>query len=140
MPFGYCALRTEFKGMVMMKLKYPNMRNELLDHLQALSDSYYQEEVWVKGRPWPGIEHDELDYAVHFMFDDTCLSRDPAGAIGWFLNDDEEVAAVGRVVAALQHIFSTYGTELDDAAYIAKPEWLHVLSAANDAKELLLMS
>lgn len=119
-------------------MKYPEMRHELIDHLQALSDINYQRDVWSGQYQHPEIEHDELDYAVHFLFDDTCLAENPSKAIGWFLNNEKEAQTVKDLVTALEEVFHIYGTNLDDADYIEKPEWSKVLQAAYNAKIIIV--
>ncbi len=53
----------------MNKLKHPDMREELIQHLFALSDADYQYRVLVLGGAdeKTGTIHDEFDYAVHFF-------------------------------------------------------------------------
>ena len=126
------------EDMVLAEMKYPEMRMELIGHLQALSDINYQRDVWGDHKQCTGVKHDELDYAVHFFFDDTCLSENPAAAIGWFLKDEGEAAAIKVLVAALERVFDIYGTKLDDSVYIETPEWLDVLNAAAEARALVV--
>src|SRR3546814_12036119 len=87
-------------------LMYPNMRDELLDYLGGLADLDYQQKVWVRGEPHPGIQHDELDYALHFLFDDTDLAESPEKSIGVFLLDKEEARVVHCVAQALDALRS----------------------------------
>ncbi len=113
-----------------MELKYPNMREELVDYLSGLSDLDYQRNVWVAGKSPPGIVHDELDYAIHFIFDDTCLAKNFSSEIGDILFNQEEADAVDALVDALNYIFGKYGLNLTDSGYIEKPERTSVLQAA----------
>lgn len=112
-----------------MKLEYPKMRAELLEYLGQLSN--------------PGLcrpqktEPDPLDYIVHFLFDDTSLSDEPGRALGYFLNNQEEVRAVSRVVSALDRVLDVHGTEQPDEFYLKQPEWQAVASTARKAYELL---
>ena len=119
--------------MELTKLIYPNMRSELIDHLSALADPEYQERVWVKHQPAPGIEYDEFDYVVHFLFDDTSLATDPESCIGWYLTNEREVVAVRIVVNSINVLFDKCGKCLKDSEYLAKPEWLDVVAAAKTA-------
>ncbi|GKX58676.1 SCO4402 family protein [Leminorella grimontii] len=121
------------------QLKYPEMRKELIDYLHGLSDREYQQRAWVEGRR-PGGGHDELDYAVHFLFDDTDLASEPASLIGWILTGKDEADAVANVVGALDIVFDKYGTGLEDREYLVKDEWDDVLFMAKNAKEVLLSS
>jgi ABC-type glycerol-3-phosphate transport system substrate-binding protein len=111
-------------------MKYPEMRVELLGYLKDLSDFDYQKDCWVNGKCPAGIQHDELDYSVHFLFDDTGLADDPDGQIGVFLNSKEEAEVVEFLCKKLQKIFDIYGTDLSDQEYINCPEWKDVIDAA----------
>lgn len=122
------------------KIKYPNMREELIGHLKALSNKEYQESIWVRGESQPGVTHDELDYVIHFIYDDTCLGDDPDAAIGWFLLGHEEAKTIRNLVGHLNSVFAKYGLELTDEEYIGKSEWADVIQAATTSINLLLSS
>src|SRR3546814_11564142 len=98
--------------------RYPNMRDELLDYLGGVAYAHYQQKVWVRGQPQPGIEHDELDYGLHFLFDDTDLAQSPEKTIGVFLLNKEEARAVHSVTQSLDALLTQYGAELSDAEYL----------------------
>lgn len=117
----------------MSDVKYPEMRKELVSHLQALSDPAYQRRVWVAGNREGSIQHDEFDYAVHFLFDDTQLADDPGSTIGWILRDSCEADRIATLVNAMEGIFQKYGTGLSDAQYISLAEWNVVVDAARRA-------
>lgn len=119
------------------KLMYPNMREELLEYLGGLADVDYQQKVWVRGEPHPGVQHDELDYALHFLFDDTDLAATPEKSIGVFLLNKEEARLVHSVTQALDSLLTQYGVELSDAEYLAKPEWIKVVDSARVALDTL---
>lgn len=114
------------------------MRNELIDYLTSLSDVDYQRSVWVNGEVRDDVVHDELDYAVHFIFDDTCLGSNPAQAIGDILKDENEAKYIMSLVEEMEYIFEKYGNNLSDNEYISKPEWRGVLQAASDAKKIII--
>lgn len=109
------------KKLKLSQLKYSGMREELIDYIDGLSNKEYQHQAWVEDKR-PGGEHDELDYAVHFLYDDTDLADDPGSMIGWILTGEDEVSAITRLVDALNTVFNTYGIELTDKEYIAKNE------------------
>jgi hypothetical protein len=121
------------------QLKYPEMREELIDYLHGLSDREYQYQAWVEDKR-PGGGHDELDYAIHFLYDDTDLANDPISLIGWILTGKEEAEVIINLVKALDIIFDKYGTELADKEYLVKKEWGNVLSMAKKAERVLLSS
>jgi len=120
--------------MELSALKYPHMRDELIDHVKALSDVAYQQKYWIRGEVSDEVEHDELDYAIHFMYDDTCLSRNPSEAIGLFLKNDHEAALVGDLIAALERVLNIYGAKLRDEEYLQTSEWKDVISRAGKLK------
>lgn len=121
----------------MSEIRYPEMRKELVSHLQALSDPDYQRRVWVEKGKEGGIEHDEFDYAVHFLYDDTQLAEDPRSTIGWILNDDSEAKLIESLVRTIEVIFEAHGTGLSDAQYIDLPEWGGVVNAARKALSII---
>lgn len=123
--------------MELTKLTYPDMRGELLEHLSELSDSGYQKMYWVDGQQDGAVLHDEMDYSIHFIYDDTCLGSDASKAIGWFLKNENEAGAIRKLVCSLDSIFERYGNQLSDAEYISKPEWKQVIASAREAYELL---
>lgn len=118
-------------------IKYAKMREEFIGHVNALSDKQYQENSWVNSVTNEDVIHDEMDYAIHFIYDDTCLADDPMRAIGWFLVDESEANCSRELIAALNTVFDKYGTKEDDAFYINSPEWELVLNCAKKLKELL---
>lgn len=113
-----------------MKLTYPEMRTELIAHLEDLSD---RRTIETKG-PTGSL----LDYAVHFLFDDTVLAEDPTRAIGWFLFDEHEASIVHAVTQALNRVFDIYGTEMSDREYANCPEWDGVTEASKVAYTTLV--
>lgn len=121
----------------MIDVKYPEMRTELIEHLKALSNTDYQQRVWVLGESDGATVHDEFDYAVHYLYDDTRLAKDPASTIGSILRSAEEADKVSKLVEVIEVIFRQYGKKLSDAEYIQFPEWAAVLKAAKDAAGLI---
>lgn len=114
-------------------IKYPKLRAELLGYLQALSDVDYQKNCWIDRQCPSGIKHDELDYAVHFLFDDTPLAKNPESSIGVILVDITEVNLIKDVTKSIENVFNIYGNGLSDEEYINKPEWACVLRSASVA-------
>lgn len=114
-------------------LKYPSIRDELLETLRSLADAEYQKKNWLDRNFPPGTEHDCFDYAVHFIYDDTSLATDPDSDIGIFLKDENEVQMIKAVVIALDRVFETLGMNATDEEYINCPEWSEVLKTASQA-------
>ncbi|MCP1513888.1 SCO4402 family protein [Pseudomonas rhodesiae] len=119
------------------ELKFPSMREELISYLSGLSDLEYQYQAWVE-RSSPGLDYDELNYTIHFLYDDTGLAENASNWIGLVLRDEIEARSVENVVSALDLVFDKYGTELSDKEYLEKKEWLWVVNASKDALSILL--
>ena len=103
------------------ELKFPSMREELISYLSGLSDLEYQYQAWVE-RSSPGLDYDELNYTIHFLYDDTGLAENASDWIGLVLRDEIEARSVENVVSALDLVFDKYGTELSDKEYLEKKE------------------
>ncbi|MEN4922755.1 hypothetical protein ABE485_29065 [Achromobacter spanius] len=118
------------------ELRSPSMRRELIDYLRGLSDACYQHCAWVEHK-YPIGGYDELDYAIHFLYDDTKLAKDPGATVGSILKNREEVDCIEILIEKLNLIFFKYGLGLTDGEYIEKPEWREVIQAAANAKSCL---
>lgn len=79
------------------------------------------------------MAYDELNYTIHFLYDDTDLATDPRSWIGVVLRGEEEVMAIFDVVKSIDGVFDKYGTLLTDAEYIVKPEWVGVIESSKKA-------
>ncbi|WP_224986193.1 SCO4402 family protein [Delftia acidovorans] len=79
----------------MPRLKYPEMRMELLGYLRKLKDLKYQMKAWVNQDFPAAVQYDHLDLAILFIFDDTDLGSDVRMAIGEILLDEQEAALMG---------------------------------------------
>lgn len=118
-------------------MKFPKMRLELIDYLRGLSDFQYQQSCWVQGNCPLGVDHDEFDYAVRFLFDDTSLAENPESLIGQLLMDGGEVELISILCQKIQAIFDLYGSDLSDEQYIHLVEWKEVVASARKAFERL---
>lgn len=115
-----------------LTLKYPNMREELLETLRSLADLEYQLKIWVN-KEFPR-ENFYDDFFNTFRFiEDMSLLTDPESAIGIFLKDENEVQMTKAVAVALERVFDALGTEATDEEYISSREWSDVLKAASQA-------
>lgn len=109
-----------------------SMRDRLVDALEGLADRNYQQRVWIDRRLPNDVDDDGFDYVVHFLFDDTELSRDIEGCVGWFLKE-EEVEPVRRVVSLVDAVIDRVGVGASDAEYVDSPYWPEIVSAAAQA-------
>lgn len=116
-------------------MKYPEMRNELISYLLGLSDLQYQLDCWVNNVCPTGVQHDDLDYAIHFLFDDTELATNAENLIGYILKNEYEASLIRELCLRIQQIFDKYGTHMSDQEYIDCPEWGGVLDSARVAYE-----
>lgn len=123
--------------MINKDIKYPSMREDLIRSLLELSDPEYQRNKWLPENSSNGFPESNLDYSVHFLFDDTSLATFPEKCVGWFLKDVGEAKLVFEVTQALNNIFMKYGTELEDREYIQLPEWLDVVQKAKVAYDAI---
>ena len=119
------------------ELKYPDMRDELLEYLLGLSDIDYQIEKWIQYNPKDKIKFDCLNLVIHFIFDDTVLGEAPEKAIGFFLLNKREADAVRDVVRNLDIVLKKYGMDKEDSFYIQTDEWRSVLNASKKAYSLI---
>jgi hypothetical protein len=111
-------------------VKYPKMREELLETLRSLADRDYQYKAWVDSDYPPGIECDSFDDAVHFLYDDTVLAENPDLAIGVIIEDEKEARLMSAVCQAIDLVFEALGTGVSDEEYIKSAEWTMVVEAA----------
>ena len=119
-------------------IRYPSLRLELMDSIEALSSKEIQENEWVKGIPDNNGNISLLDYTIHFLFDDTNLATDPNLSLGSFLYDQDEVIAMQKIIQKFDEIFEKYGVKIDTKYLIESPEWSELMTCANDAKKILL--
>jgi hypothetical protein len=118
-------------------MKHLEMRKELISNLQSLSNWEYQKKCWILNECPNGVEYDELDYAIHFLFDDTELASDSESTIGFILKDKIEAQAVKSVCDELDKIFDKYGLDKTDEEYISLVEWKTVIESASKALKIL---
>ncbi len=115
-------------------LKHPWRRNHLINYLETLSDKEKQTRRWVQHIYPPAIPYDDLDYTIHFLYDDTWLADDPVATIGYLLLNHREANLVKKLIEAFEVVFAKYGMHKTDEEYINCPEWQAVI---DEAKKLL---
>lgn len=119
-------------------MQYPEMREELVGYLKALADPDYQREAWLAKKFPPGIQYDCLDFAIHFIYDDTELAADPESLVGVILKDQAEVDAIKMVTTRLDKMFEKLGVELTDLEYLQSPYWEEVVVSAQEALKTII--
>lgn len=114
------------------ELECSTMRDELISYLEGLSSADYQYSAWVS-RSSSDIAYDELNYTIHFLYDDTDLATDPRSWVGIILRGENEVRAISDAVKNIDKVFDKYGTCLADEEYLTKPEWANVIESSKNA-------
>ena len=114
-------------------MKFLEMRHELIETLKALSDREYQQLAWVQKKFPGGIEYDEFDCAVHFLFDDTHLAENPEDYIGYCIKSKQEAQLILTVTRSIDRLLSELGNDLSDLEYISSPLWEEVVRSAKQA-------
>lgn len=118
-------------------VKYPKMREELLETLRSLADREYQHKVWLEGDYPPEIECDTFDEVVHFLYDDTVLAENPDAAIGVIIENEKEARLMSAVCQAIDLVFEVLGTGVSDEEYIKSAEWTMVVEGALKALQVM---
>ncbi|WP_369386269.1 hypothetical protein AB5J72_00550 [Streptomyces sp. CG1] len=115
----------------------PQMREQIISAVQALSDPDHQRRVWIERQyPHPGY-FDDLTLNIHILYDDTAVLDHPSAAIGTTLRDASEAQAMQSLADRLDEILDALEPEADDAAYLAHPLWPGVVEAAAQAHAAL---
>ncbi|MFI5520503.1 hypothetical protein [Streptomyces platensis] len=118
-------------------VQLPEMRQEIISAVKALSDSDYQQRVWID-RIYPHADFfDDFTLNVNTLYDDTTVLDDPAAALGQTLADDAEVEAMQCLADRLDEILDAIGRDADDIAFLRSPLWSGVVTAAQEALRVL---
>ena len=113
----------------------PWRRKELLYYLDILANPQKQKQIWIDHIFPEGTVYGCLDFAIHFLFDDTALTDDPEVTIGDILENMDEVNAIRGVTDAFKIVFAEHGMQKSDEEYLASVEWQEVIKAAKIAFE-----
>lgn len=116
----------------MIRVKYPNLRDEVVEAVRALSDLEYQQRVWVR-REVSSEYYDEFAHRIHMLYDDTKVLEDPQSAVGDVLASEEEACVMQELADVLDSLFGRVGTDLSDDEYLELPEWRTVVATARRA-------
>jgi hypothetical protein len=118
-------------------VKYPNMRDELIETLQDLSDVEYQRRTWVNHEFPEGIQFDCFDNSIHLLLGDMSLITNPERSLGSVVENEVELNAVRKVALAIDHMLKKLGNEATDAEYINDPEWSEVINTSSEALRII---
>lgn len=133
-------------------LKFPELRERLLENLRSLADAENQSQVSLIQEKVNHlkitfeIEEEHCNFNVHFIYfefafdfvyDDTSLVENPKGAIGLFLKNEREAQAIEAVLHAIEQVFQATGIGVTDQEYINSPEWTNVLETVSHALQTI---
>ena len=117
------------------RLTQCHKRIELIAFLKEISStakastSHIEEQV-------PTAARFDIDFLIHFLFDDTDLAKNSQGEVGSILDSMEEANEVAQLSAVLDVIID----ELGDRAtkdYVAHHSWSKVIEHADNALKLM---
>ncbi len=115
------------------QVQLPQMREEIIAAVRALSDPDHQRQVWIERRyPHPGY-YDDLTLNLNVLYDDTLVLEDPEAAIGTTLRDTAEAQKMQQLADRLDEILNSVGPAEGDATYIGHRLWPLVVEAAREA-------
>lgn len=113
------------------KIKYPEMRGEVLTALRSLSDIEHQRTRW--GRSYDDY-YGDLDLNIHVLYDDTSVLEDPDLTVGSIVYSNE-VPLLRALDEVLNPILDEVG-DRPDSDYINHAKWATVLNAAAQAVQM----
>jgi hypothetical protein len=119
----------ELVGALMAEVEVPRMRRDVMDSLAVLGDREYQQRAWVRKEGFKLGQHDDFDYHVHVLYDDTEVLRDPAAAIGTVLLPGDEVNRLEALAELLDRLLDELG-DVAGTAYLNHQRWPDVVRLA----------
>lgn len=121
--------RRSIKGRL-ANVRFPEMRQEVIEQLGALADRDYQQRVWIE-RIYPHDKfYDDLTMTINILYD--IALPDPERWMGAVLMSKREVDEL----AGLEEVLGPLIDDLrnaSDQTYISDPRWSEVVSAARSA-------
>jgi hypothetical protein len=113
-----------------------HVRDELIGHLQTLSDLAYQRRVWVNKDFPPAVEYDEPDLTIHFLYDETGIADEAENLLGVVFKNQNEISAMKKLIEKLNLVLEKFDIGfISPAEFINAPvpEWKSVIDAAKAA-------
>ncbi|MDT0486992.1 SCO4402 family protein [Streptomyces doebereineriae] len=121
----------------MTDVEFPEMRENVLSAVRALSDAEYQNRVWIR-REYPHEGYfDDFSLNLNILYDDTLVLEDPALALGKVLRSHEEVSVMAELAERIDLVLREEGSGRSDAEYLRSRHWAGVLIAASRAYSVL---
>lgn len=118
------------------KVRYPELRQEVILNLAHLADAEYQQRVWMR-REYPREDYfDDLTLTINVLYDLQVLP-DPgeltAGIIIW----SDEVAPLEALARILDPLIRALGNR-PDSDYMDDPLWPSVMLTAKHAADAMI--
>jgi hypothetical protein len=113
-------------------LKYHWQRNVLVYYLDELADKDRHQRSVAQN-----LYTHNMDFVIHFLYDDTGFNDDTEGMVGIALVNHDEANHVRNLINALDIIWDKYGMEMSDEEFINCPKWPQVIEAANQLLTLI---
>jgi hypothetical protein len=136
------SVQVDYRGVEVADViivSYPYARWAVMDALASLSDREHQERVWIeRDLPAPGYV-DNLDQAVHTLYDDWAVLPDPRKAIEAVLVDGPEVDRLIVLGDTLDRLIDELG-DVPDADYLAHKDWSTVRTQAGAALVAMVLA
>ena len=123
----------------MSDVEYPDMRRQVIRALAALSDSQYQQRVWVQRNVADPSFYDDLTQNIHVLYDDCQVLPQPESRLRWVLIEGDEVGRLRALDKLLGPMIDDLG-DAPDATYLQDGRWPAVMSAASSALSAMVLS
>lgn len=107
--------------MTQVKIQFPEMRAEMLNYLHLVGKIRQNQEA-------PSADED-LEYIVHYFFDDTEVAKNPTKYVDVTLMPDE-VSVVGKFGDALNEYLEEVSPGNSPLRFVDGKEWQSVQTAA----------
>ncbi|WP_206442615.1 SCO4402 family protein [Streptomyces boncukensis] len=121
-------------GMPVNDMPWWRWRSNVRSALHMLSDSAFQQECWLAGRPGYG----DVTDAVYRLVEDTWLDNWSAERyVGTIFRDAQEAGLVDAAVLQVLRIMHQVGADAPVASYMEHPGWPEAVQAAREAHVLL---
>ena len=126
---------------MMEKVKFANMRYNLIGQLKKLADFEMQKREWCKPKFNPNATHtfsDNMSFVSEFILDDGDLDRKEAATakIGYWFKNKEEALVAHKVAKALDNALEELGYKQPNEVYVSSPLWHKVVEEAKASYEI----
>lgn len=114
-------------------LKYPTLREELMQYLHIMADRELAYQTWVCQKTDDASNQGSFTDAIGFFFDYTSVGRKEQ-SIGWIVKNEKEYEAVCKLMSRMNSVLQKVGGGYaPDIEYLQTEEWNSVIEAAKGA-------